>query len=88
MTTTFNGASLKKLIIATHPNTNNEMMQHIIDPIEENQKIIKVQGNKMVYKHYLHLANFLRMENSNVIEINRIPDVKFRVINLEIFNRN
>lgn len=86
VTTTFNGANLKKLIIATHPNTNNEMMQHIIDPIEENQKIIKVQGNKMVHKHYLHLANFLRMENSNVIEINRIPDVKFRVINLEMFN--
>lgn len=86
VTTIFNGASLKKLIIATHPNINNEMMQHIIDPIEENQKIIKVQGNEMVYKHYLHLANFLRIENSNVVEISRIPNVKFRVINLEMFN--
>ncbi|MDO0982054.1 hypothetical protein [Staphylococcus hominis] len=84
--TVFNGASLKKLIIATHPNINNEMMQHIIDPIEENQKIINVQGNEMIYKHYMHLANFLRIEDSKVIQISRIPDVKFRVINLEMFN--
>lgn len=86
ITTVFNGASLKKLIIATHPNINNEMMQHIIDPIEENQKIINVQGNEMIYKHYMHLANFLRIEDSKVIQISRIPYVKFRVINLEMFN--
>ncbi|MBF0719110.1 hypothetical protein HZY95_05105 [Staphylococcus sciuri] len=86
ITKVFNGESLKKLIIATHPNINNEMMQHIIDPIEENQKIINVQGNEMIYKHYMHLANFLRIEDSKVIQISRIPDVKFRVINLEMFN--
>ncbi|MEY8739802.1 hypothetical protein [Paenibacillus tundrae] len=86
VTQTFNGANLKKLIIATHPDMNNEIIQHIIDPIEENQKLIKVQGNEMVYKHYLHLINFLTIENSNLVEISRIPNVKFRVINLKMFN--
>ncbi|MFK9095164.1 hypothetical protein [Bacillus salipaludis] len=85
---TFNQAStnLEKLIIATHPNLNGEMMQHIIDPIEEEDKVVKVSGDEMVYKHYSHLVNFLSVQQSKIKELHQLSKVKFRIIDFDAFN--
>lgn len=88
VTSTFNQASsnLEKLIIATHPNLNGEMMQHIIDPVEEKDKIVKVNGDEMVYKQYSHLVNFLSVQQSKIIELHKLSKVKFRIIDIDALN--
>ncbi|MEI2400102.1 hypothetical protein [Paenibacillus phytohabitans] len=78
----FNKASsnLKKIIIATHPNLNKEIMQHVIDPIKEEDKIIKINGDELVYKHYSHLIKFIKSGESKSIELEKLPGLKFRVV--------
>ncbi|GLC89700.1 hypothetical protein [Lysinibacillus piscis] len=87
-TTTYDQASfnLNKLIVATHPNINGEIMQHVIDPKNEEQKILDINGDEMVYKHYAHLVKFINNEKAKSIEINNISGVKFKMIDLDSFN--
>lgn len=87
-TTTYDQASfnLNKLIVATHPNINGEIMQHVIDPKNEEQKILDINGDEMVYKHYAHLVKFINNEEAKSIEINHISGVKFKMIDLDSFN--
>lgn len=87
-TTTYDQASfnLNKLIVATHPNINGEIMQHVIDPKNEEQKILDINGDEMVYKHYANLVKFINNEEAKSIEINNISGVKFKMIDLDSFN--
>lgn len=87
-TTTYDQASfnLNKLIVATHPNINGEIMQHVIDPKNEEQKILDINGDEMVYKHYAHLVKFINNEKAKSIEINNISGIKFKMIDLDSFN--
>ncbi|KYZ68274.1 hypothetical protein [Bacillus sp. GZT] len=85
---TFNrtNSNLEKIIVATHPNLNNEITQHVIDPIDESDKILKINGDEQVYKYYLNLIRLIKSEKHKVINIDEIHDVKFRVIELVKFN--
>ncbi|AMO87256.1 hypothetical protein B857_01947 [Solibacillus isronensis B3W22] len=93
-TTTYNQASLnlEKLIIATHPNLNDEMMQHIIDPMDEEDKVVKVSGDEMVYKHYSQLVKLFGGEEyktidlEDLLELENLPKLMFRVIDFDAYN--
>ncbi len=87
-TTTYDQASsnLNKLIVATHPNLNGEIMQHVIDPKNEEQKSLYVNGDEMVYKHYAHLVKFINNTEAKSIELKDISGVKFKIIDLDSFN--
>ncbi|MGG3805354.1 hypothetical protein [Metabacillus fastidiosus] len=65
---------------------NNEIKQHIIDPVDEEDKIVQINSNKLIYKHYSHLINFLKGEESKVIELENFQNIKFKVIDFESFN--
>ncbi|OAB32991.1 hypothetical protein [Paenibacillus glacialis] len=82
---TFNqiSSNLNKLIIATHPNMNREVTQHVIDPIDGEQKIIKVNGDELIYKYYSNLIKIIKEESSDIIEV---LGLEFRVIELKKFD--
>lgn len=88
VTSTYNQASsnLEKLIVATHPNSDDEMMQHIIDPTDEEDKVVKVSGDEQVYKHYSHLVKLLGGEESNILDLEDLPKFKFRTIDFDAYN--
>lgn len=88
VTSTYNQASsnLEKLIVATHPNSNDEMMQHIIDPTDEEDKVVKVSGDDLVYKHYSQLVKLLGGEEYKIIELEGLPNFKFRTIDFDAYN--
>ncbi|RJS63030.1 hypothetical protein [Priestia filamentosa] len=79
-------SNLEKLIVATHPNLDNEIMQHIIDPKDEEDKVVKVNGDEMVYKHYSHLVKILSEENYKIINLESLPKFKFRTIDFDVYN--
>jgi len=87
-TTIYNQASsnLEKLIVATHPNSNDEMMQHIIDPTDEEDKVVKVSGDELVYKHYSQLVKLLGGEEYKIIDLEDLPNFKFRTIDFDAYN--
>lgn len=86
-TTTYNRASLNlnKLIVATHPNIGGEIIQHVIDPKNEEQKTIDINGDEMVYKYYAHLVKFINNEKAQSIKISTLPNIKFKIIDLDSF---
>lgn len=59
-----NPSDLKKLIIATHPDKDHTVLQHIIDPTGADGIIIEVNGNESVFKHYYNLIKWLKRERS------------------------
>lgn len=76
---------MEKIIVATHPDDNYEITQHVIDPEERGEKILYVDGNKTVYQQYINLVNLIDEVESEIYELN---DVKFRVIDLDLGDSN
>lgn len=75
--------NLERLVIATHPDSNGEIMQQIIDPREGKEKIIDIDGNELVYKYYINLIKILQAEETEKINI---MNLQFRVIKLNTNN--
>lgn len=73
----YKGTTLKKLIVATLPNTDKELLQHIVDPEAEEGEIIKVDGDIMVYEYYSTILRMFQMLPNKEIEKH---SMKFRVI--------
>lgn len=91
--------NLDKLIIATHPNSNNNVIQKIIDPEESEELVITINGDESIFNYYYNLIGWLQSANSREvsIEINHneknfvitdIPDTNISVgVLKEIYER-
>ncbi|MEA0564471.1 hypothetical protein [Lysinibacillus irui] len=53
------GANLKKFIVATHPDLQNNLTQEVIDPTEGTNCKLVMDADKAVYSYYEHLLFLL-----------------------------
>lgn len=79
-----NNNNLKKLIIATHPNKQHEMLQHIIDP-DGGEKIIEIDGDYLIYDYYSPLVRLMMLGDSQVVKLPKMEE-KFRIIYFDILD--
>lgn len=77
-----NNNNLKKLIIATHPNKQDEMLQHIIDP-DGGKKIIEIDGDYLIYDYYSPLVRLIALEDSQIVKLPKMKK-KFRIIYFDV----
>ncbi|UQD50944.1 hypothetical protein C0971_01960 [Bacillus methanolicus] len=61
--------NLEKLIVATHPNEDEELTQHIIDPNNSEEVIVNINGDELVFKYYYNLIDWLINENKREIAV-------------------
>ncbi|PJN86846.1 hypothetical protein [Bacillus sp. mrc49] len=70
-------SNLEKLVVATHPNDNGEITQHIVDPTNGQDNVVEVNGDETVYKHYLGIMNLIA--NETIIPSTK-SGIKFKVV--------
>lgn len=78
--------NLTKLIAATHPNLNGEIIQHIIDPENSEGEVLKIDGDELIYSYYSNLVKLIKSSGNEVISLTPSTRMKFRVIKLEKLN--
>lgn len=63
------GPNLKKYIVATHPDLNNNLAQEVIDPTEGRDCKLVMDADKAVYSYYEHLLFLLNHSTKRKVEV-------------------
>ncbi|OCA86037.1 hypothetical protein A8F94_14435 [Bacillus sp. FJAT-27225] len=81
--TLYYGHNLKKYVIATHPDSKNELTQQVVDPVVENNMNILIDIDKATYRYYENLYLILVQLNKRLINIEGLD---FYIIDIPEFN--
>ncbi|WP_411342604.1 hypothetical protein ACE3MZ_13075 [Paenibacillus sp. WLX1005] len=76
-------SNLKKLIVATHPDRDKKIIQHIIDPEESASTTFNVNGDKIIFDYYNCLFDLIYNES---FFVKKIKKIKFNVVYLAAFD--
>lgn len=77
----YRGANMTRLIIATLPQKDKTMMQHIVDPEEDEEGVsIIVNGDVMVHQYYMAIIRSLELysEEIKMIKVNNANFLVFK----------
>lgn len=82
---TYWGRDLKKLVVATHPNSENQIINQIIDPINFRKKKIVIDSDLMAFKYYFNIISLIETHKSF---IHSEAFGEFRVLNVMEYDFN
>lgn len=53
---------MNKLVVATHPNSHNDLIHQIVDPTNEKENKLKINSDLMAFKYYYNIISLLENE--------------------------